>query len=270
MRLGIADSVMRQVAAAADDLENRSVAENRGLEALADTIVERAAAGAEDDRPAGREQTLFDGRRRDRQHVVEHRVDLSGVRQDALEAFDARQFETRRRHDRARDGQRLLARPRARPAAGDAHLDENAQGTFRTAAPPGAFGQRRNAFEAVSQDMEFERFVTHGGKARIDAFAPRRLVRQDDARKAEMPRDGQLLRRRDRDRPGAALALHGVKLGRHRRLAVGCDEQAVCLQEASHPGVVGLQSVSAKNRRRQGDIAPEQVPALLPNLVEAQ
>ena len=196
MRLGVADRVMRQVAAAADDLEHRVRSrEDRGFEALADPIVERAAAGAEDDlgRPAGNRPSL-DGRRRDRQRRrrASRRPVRPFGRMPSKHSMPVR-CETRRRRDRAArrpaparasacpSGRRERPSRRERPARSAnrcAARDALAPARQR---PPGCQPGR-----GVRRHRPRMR-----GKARIDALAPRRLVRQDDARKPEMLRDGQ-------------------------------------------------------------------------------
>ena len=94
---------------------------------------------------------------------------------------------------------------------------------------------------------------------------PDELIGDQQAIEAEAPADHELLQGGDGDRPGAVLDLPAKELGRHGRLAMGCDGELVGFDEGAHPAAVVLQGRAAEHRQGKGQIAPQQVPALPPD-----
>lgn len=127
MRGRIAEGVVCEIAAAANELDQGMAAEVCGREALTNAVVERAAAGAEDDRRVFGEQAFLDCSAGNGNHVVEQPVDVRDVTENALEAFDPRERKTRRFRDSAGNGQGTVAIARTSSAARHANFDENTE-----------------------------------------------------------------------------------------------------------------------------------------------
>ena len=196
-------------------------------------------------------------------------VHRGGIGQQPFEGLDAGEHEAGCRCDGACERQRRRLIPRAGAPALHADLQQHRQRP-RESRPRRAGGQGRDHLRAVGQDEQLEAGIGERGEGGIHRQPPGRLVRPDHTLDAEAARHLQLLQRGHGDAPGALGDLQVPELRRHRRLAMRAEREVVQPAEIAHPGRVAHQRAAPQHGERQRQVAPQQVPALRANLVQAQ
>ena len=267
--------VVAQIAAAAGQ-HHGLAAEVEAAEAVHHHVVERRPAGRQDDR-TGPEQILMRAGGGDGGEEVQERRHLAlplggGVSGDqALEALDAAERQLRCRGlDRARHFERAGQVAAAGATAADAALQKHVQ-RARDRALSRRLGQHRHPVGGIDQAVELERRVAPDlVQHEPDGLPTDQLIGQHDALEAEMPAHLHLLHGGHGDRPGPVGELAAEQLRAHGGLAVGRDGGARATQEPGHPAPVMGECRVLQHRHRKRQVLGQQVPALGPDVAQAE
>jgi hypothetical protein len=129
--------------------------------------------------------------------------------------------------------------------------------------------QHRDAFRRIHDAQHPLLRIGQQVEDRGDVRIPHHLIRDQDA--ADAMRDGnlRLLAGRHGDAPCAALDLALEQPGRHRRLAMGRQRQAIGLDKGAHPAQIMSDAALAQHGGGERHIACQQVPRGLPGAANA-